>query len=178
MATKKKKSVFDKLVDAVTDRDEKEAAAEALAAKAAAEKAAAARAAAEKVAFAKAAAEKAAAAKAASDKAAAERAAAAKIAAEKAAAQRIAAAKAAAEKAAAEQAAKIAAAPKKGVVQVRSLYIRESHTRNSEAVGGLVHGNVVTIYETHQDGNDIWARIGDNQWAAMVYKGETYIKLE
>ncbi len=175
MAEKKKKSVFDKLVDAVSDRDEKEAAAQAAAEKAAAEKAAAEKAAAARLAAAKAAADKAAAEKAAAEKAAAEKAAAAKLAAAKASAERIAAAKAAAAKAVAEQA---AAKPKKGVVAVRSLYIRKSHTRNSEAVGGLVRGNVVEILETYNDGKDVWVRIGPDQWSAMVYKGETYIKLE
>jgi nucleoid-associated protein YgaU len=70
MADKKKKNIFDKLVDAVSDRDEKEAAAKAAADKAAAEKAVL-----EKFQADKAAADKAAAAaKAAADKTAAEKA--------------------------------------------------------------------------------------------------------
>jgi hypothetical protein len=153
MSEEKKKSLFDRAIDALTDRDEKEAAAQA-AAKAAAEKAAAD----------KAAAEKAAAMKAAGDRAAAERAAAAKAAADKAAAERIAAEKAA------------AAAPKKGMVTVRSLRIRADHSTTSEVVGGLVDGNEVTILSTWSDGKDTWAKL-DNGWAAMVYDGETYIKL-
>jgi hypothetical protein len=69
-------------------------------------------------------------------------------------------------------------ATKKGTVMVRSLHIRKDHTRESEGVGGLVAGNEVTIYETFVDGDDTWARIGEGQWAAMIYNGETYIKVE
>lgn len=109
MADDKKKSIFDKAIDALTDRDEKAAAAE----KAAAEKSAAAAAEAKKKAEElKAAAEKRAAeakaatqAKAAADKAAADKAAAAQDAAKKVIADRVAAEKAAAAKAAAEKAA-------------------------------------------------------------------------
>jgi colicin import membrane protein len=154
----KKKSLFDRAIDALTDRDEKEAAAKAAeqaAEKAAAEKAAALRA-------------------AAAEKAAAEKAAAEKAAAQKAAAERVAAMKAASEKAAAEKAA--AAAPKKGVVTVRSLRIRAEHNTTSEVVAGLVNGDEVTILETWTDGKDTWAKL-DKGWAAMVYDGETYIKL-
>ena len=160
--TEEKKSLFDRAIDALTDRDEKEAAAKAAAEKAEAEKTAAVNAAAEK-----AAAEKAAADRAAADKAAAE-----KAAAQKAAAARVAEMKAASERAAAER----AAAPKKGVVTVRSLRIRADHNTTSEVVAGLVDGDEVTILSTWSDGKDTWAKL-DKGWAAMVYDGETYIKL-
>jgi ATPase subunit of ABC transporter with duplicated ATPase domains len=159
-----KKSLFDKAIDALTDRDEKEAAA-----KAAQEKALADAAKKEAEARAKLAAEK-----AAADKAAADKAAAAKAVADKAAADRAAALKAANEKAAAARAA--AAAPKKGVVTVRSLRIRADHNTTSEVVAGLVDGDEVTILSTWTDGKDTWAKL-DKGWAAMVYDGETYIKL-
>ena len=149
----KKKSLFDRAIDALTDRDEKEAAA-----KAAAEQEAAA---------------KAAAAKADADRAAAIRAASEKAAAEKAAAEKAAAVREAAQKAADEKA---AAAPKKGVVTVRSLRIRADHNTTSEVVAGLVDGDEVTILSTWSDGKDTWAKL-DKGWAAMVYDGETYIKL-
>jgi hypothetical protein len=136
-----KKSLFDRAIDALTDRDEKEAAAKAAAEKADAEKAAA-------------------------EKEVAERAAAAK----KAAAERGAALRATVEKAAAE------AAPRKGIVTVRSLRIRADHNTTSEVVAGLVDGNEVTILDTWSDGKDTWAKL-DKGWAAMVYDGETYIKL-
>jgi LysM repeat protein len=99
MAEKKKKSILDQMIDAVTDRDEK-AAAKAAAEKAAADKAAAEKAAAENAIQR----QKEYAAKLAADKAAAEKAAAEKAAAEKAAAERAALAKAEAEKAAARAA--------------------------------------------------------------------------
>lgn len=151
-----KKSLFDKAIDALTDRDEKAAAAEAQA-KALAEAAKK-----EADARAKLAAEKAAAEKAAADKIAAEKAAAAKVATEQAIAEKIAAAQ--------------AVAPKKGVVTVRSLRIRADHNTTSEVVAGLVNGDEVTILSTWTDGKDTWAKL-DKGWAAMVYDGETYIKI-
>lgn len=159
MSEEKKKSLFDRAIDALTDRDEKEAEAKAAAEKAVAEKAAADRAAAERAEAAKAAA-----VKAAGEKAAAERAAAAKAAADKASADRIAAEKAA------------AAAPKTGTVTVRSLRIRADHNTTSEVVAGLVDGDEVTILSTWSDGKDTWAKL-DKGWAAMIYDGETYIKV-
>jgi hypothetical protein len=162
--TEEKKSLFERAIDALTDRDEKEAAAKAAVDKAAAEKAAA-----EKAAAMNAAAEKAAAEKAAAEKAAAEKASTLKATAEKAAAMRAAAQKEAAERG--------ATTPKKGIVTVRSLRIRADHNTQSEVVGGLVDGDEVTILSTWSDGNDTWAKL-DKGWAAMVYDGETYIKLE
>lgn len=135
--SEEKKSLFDKAIDALTDRDEKEAAAKAAEEKAAAEKA---------------------------------EAAARRAAAQKAAAERGAALRATVEKAAAE------AAPKKGVVTVRSLRIRADHNTTSEVVAGLVDGDEVTILDTWSDGKDTWAKL-DKGWAAMQYDGETYIKL-
>jgi len=155
-----KKNIIEKALDALTDRDEKEAAAKAQAeAEAAKKKGAELKARME--AEAKEAAEKTAAAKAAADKAAAQRAATTKAAAEKAATQRAA----------------IAAAPKKGVVNVRSLHIRKDHSTTSAEVGGLTHGDEVTILDTWSDGKNTWAKLGPDQWAAIVYNGETLIKL-
>ena len=87
----------------------------------------------------------------------------------------MAAMKAANEKAAAERAA-ATAAPKKGVVTVRSLRIRADHNTTSEVVAGLVDGDEVTVLSTWSDGKNTWAKL-DKGWAAMVYDGETYIKL-
>ncbi len=80
--------------------------------------------------------------------------------------------KAAAEKAAAEKAAQ----PKKGIVNVRSLRIRKDHNTTSEVVAGLIAGNEVLILETWVDGKNIWAKLGPDQWAAMEYEGEIFIK--
>lgn len=179
MADEEKKSLFDKALDALTNRDEKKAEEEAKAkAEALAKENEALKAKAEADRLA---AEKAAAAKAAADKAAAEKAAADKLAAEKAAADarasQLAAEQAMAEKAAAAAAAKAAAAPKKGIVTARSLHIRKDHNANSAEVGGLIKGNEVTILETWTDGTNTWGRLGPDQWAAIHYKGETYIQL-
>jgi membrane protein involved in colicin uptake len=155
-----KKNLFEKAIDALTDRDEKEAAAKAQAEAEAAKK---------KGAELKAKME-------AEARESASKAAAAKVAADKAAAERAASMKAAADKAAAERAA-AAAAPKKGVVNVRSLHIRKDHSTTSAEVGGLTHGKEVTILETWSDGKNTWAKLGPDQWAAIVYNGETLIKL-
>jgi membrane protein involved in colicin uptake len=149
-----KKNLFDKAIDALTDRDEKEAAAKAQAEAEAAKKKGA---------------ELKAKMEAEAKQAAAERASATKAAADKVIAD-----KAAADKAAAERA---AAAPKKGVVNVRSLHIRKDHSTTSAEVGGLTHGKEVTILETWSDGKNTWAKLGPDQWAAIVYNGETLIKL-
>jgi len=101
-----------------------------------------------------------------------------KAAADKATAEKKAAiAKASEERADAVKAAmdKAAAAPKKGIVTVRSLRIRADHNTTSEVVAGLVNGNEVTILDTWTDGKDTWAKL-ENGWAAMVYDGDTYIK--
>lgn len=140
--TEEKKNLFDKAIDALTNRDEKEAEAKAVAERVAASKVAA--------------------NKAAADQRAAERLAAMKVANEKAAAQRA--------------AATAAAAPKKGVVTVKSLRIRADHNTTSEVVAGLVNGDDVMVLSTWSDGKNTWAKL-DKGWAAMVYDGETYIKL-
>lgn len=156
-----KKNLFEKAIDALTTRDEKEAAEKAKAQALAAQKEAA-------ELRAKLDAEKAALVKAASEKAALQMA--AKAAAEKAAVERLAESKAAAEKAA------LAAAPKKGVVTTRSLRVRKDHNTTAEVVAGLVDGNEVIILEMWSDGKNTWAKL-ENGWAAMVYNGETYIRL-
>ncbi len=143
--TEEKKNLFDRAVDALTNRDEKAAAKATADAKAT---------------------EKAVALKAATDRAAAT----SKAAAQKAASERGAALRATVEKAAG------ATAPKKGVVTINSLRIRADHTTKSEVVAGLVDGNEVSILSTWSDGKNTWAKL-DKGWAAMVYDGETYIKL-
>jgi hypothetical protein len=142
--TEEKKNLFDRAIDALTDRDEKAAAKAAADAKAT---------------------ENAVALKAATDRAAAT-----KVAAEKAAFTRSAALRNTVEKAAA------ATAPKKGIVTIKSLRIRADHTTKSDVVAGLVDGNEVSILSTWSDGKNTWAKL-DKGWAAMVYDGETYIKL-
>lgn len=149
--TEEKKNILDKAIDALTDRDEKEAEAKAKAEAEAARK------------------------KGAEIKARME-AEAKDAAAERAAATKAAADKAIAAKAAAQRAA-VAAAPKKGVVNVRSLHIRKDHSTTSAEVGGLTKGDEVTILETWSDGKNTWAKLGPDRWAAITYNGETLIKL-
>lgn len=150
--TEEKKNLFDKAIDAVTNRDEKEAESKAGAERVAAHKAAATRQMAEK---------------AASNRVSAEKAAGAKAAINKRAAAQMEAMKAASEK---------AAAPRKGVVTIKSLRIRADHNTTSEVVAGLVNGDDVMVLSTWSDGKNTWAKL-DKGWAAMVYDGETHIKL-
>jgi hypothetical protein len=65
-----------------------------------------------------------------------------------------------------------------GLVLVRSLHIRSDHSTDAESIAGLVDGQEVTIYDTWTNGKDTWVRIGDDQWAAAVYNGETYIQID
>lgn len=67
------------------------------------------------------------------------------------------------------------ATPTKGIVTVRSLRIRADHNTTSEVVGGLLAGDEVSILSTWSDGKDTWVKL-DKGWAAMLYDGETYIK--
>lgn len=149
--TEEKKNLFDRAVDALTDRDEK------------VDKAAADKQAGEKVAAFKADALKSMTLKAESDK----------VAHQQAATRRATVQKAAKEK---FDAVRAAAAPMQGVVTVQSLRIRAEHNTTSEVVAGLVNGDDVTIHSTWSDGQNTWAKL-DKGWAAMVYDGETYIKL-
>ena len=69
------------------------------------------------------------------------------------------------------------ARPRKGVVSVRSLRVREDHSTTSEVVAGLVRGNEVEIINTWTDGENTWAQLGPNRWAAIVYNDEALIEL-
>lgn len=171
MPEEEKKNLFEKAIDALTDRDEKEAAAKAQAEAEAAQKKGA-----EIKARMEAESKQAAAERASATKAAADKAIAAKAAADKASADRAASMKAAADRAATQRAA-VAAAPKKGVVNVRSLHVRKEHSTTSAEVGGLTHGEEVTILETWTDGKNTWAKLGPDRWAAIEYNGDTLIKL-
>ena len=157
MSQEKKKSLFEKVIDALTNRDEREAA-------------------------------EAAQSKALADAARKEANARARIAVEKAATEKTVADEETEEKTAAARAAmnpvgasgeravvETTVMPAKGVVTVRSLRIRADHSTTSEVVGGLVKGDEVTILSTWSDGRDTWAKL-DRGWAAMVYRGESYIE--
>lgn len=63
------------------------------------------------------------------------------------------------------------------VVKVRSLHVRRDHSMNSDTVTALRSGERVSVLETWTDGRDTWARIGNGQWAVMIFNGQTYIEL-
>ena len=64
-----------------------------------------------------------------------------------------------------------------GVVIVRSLRVRKDHSTASETMAGLVKGEKVTITSTWTDGENTWAQLGPDRWAAIVYNGEALIEL-
>lgn len=66
----------------------------------------------------------------------------------------------------------------RGTVQARSLHVRSDHATDAESIAGLVAGQEVTVYDTWTNGTDTWVRIGDGQWAAAHYHGETYIQID
>ena len=67
--------------------------------------------------------------------------------------------------------------PRKGIVNVKSVHVRKDHSTRAETVAGLVRGESVTILDTWTDGKNTWAQLGPERWAAIVYNGETLIKL-
>lgn len=136
-----------------------------------------------------AAAQKAAEAKAAADKAALEQATEAKIAAAKMAANQMAMKQAedareqalkeiVARQNAARQALEEANRPKVGKVIVRSLRVRKDHSTKSPVVDGINFGDKISIINIWVDKNDMWAQLGPDRWSAIKYNGEELIELE
>jgi hypothetical protein len=66
---------------------------------------------------------------------------------------------------------------RRGVVRVRSLHVRKDHSTRSETMAGLRKGEQVTILNTWTDGENTWAQIGPERWAAIEYNGEALIDL-
>ena len=66
---------------------------------------------------------------------------------------------------------------REGVVIVRSLHVRKDHSTRAETMAGLVRGDKVTVLNTWTDGENTWAQLGPDRWAAIVYKGEALIDL-
>jgi hypothetical protein len=64
-----------------------------------------------------------------------------------------------------------------GVVRVRSLHVRRDHSRRAETMDGLKRGEQVTILNTWTDGENTWAQLGPERWAAIEYNGEALIDL-
>ena len=64
-----------------------------------------------------------------------------------------------------------------GVVRVRSLHVRRDHSTRSETMAGLRKGDKVTILNTWTDGDNTWAQLGPERWAAIEHNGEALIDL-
>jgi hypothetical protein len=66
---------------------------------------------------------------------------------------------------------------REGVVIVRSLRVRKDHNTSSEILAGLVKGEKVKVIGTWADDDNVWAQLGPDRWAAVVYNGEALIEL-
>ena len=64
-----------------------------------------------------------------------------------------------------------------GVVLARSLHVRKDHSTHSETMAGLRKGDKVTIVSTWTDGENTWAQLGPDRWAAIEHNGEALIEL-
>ena len=54
--------------------------------------------------------------------------------------------------------------------------MRSEHNTKSSVVEGLVRDQKVQVLSTWTDGEDVWAQLGQDKWAAMVYDGTTLMK--
>jgi hypothetical protein len=66
---------------------------------------------------------------------------------------------------------------RQGVVRVRSLHVRRDHSTRAETMAGLRKGEKVTILNTWTDGENTWAQLGPERWAAIEHNGEALIDL-
>lgn len=66
---------------------------------------------------------------------------------------------------------------RKGVVRARSLHVRRDHSTRAETMAGLRKGEEVTILGTWSDGENTWAQLGPERWAAIEYNGDALIDL-
>ena len=66
---------------------------------------------------------------------------------------------------------------RQGVVRVRSLHVRKDHSTRAETMAGLRKGDRVAIINTWTDGENTWAQLGPERWAAIEHNGEALIDL-
>jgi hypothetical protein len=66
---------------------------------------------------------------------------------------------------------------RQGIIIATSLDIHKDHSTSSESMGRLVPGDNVTILNTWTDGENTWAQLGPERWAAIIYNGEALIDL-
>ncbi|MEN8173281.1 MAG: hypothetical protein ABFS03_10430 [Chloroflexota bacterium] len=71
---------------------------------------------------------------------------------------------------------KSARGPREAVVVTKSLRVRSEHNTKSSVVDGLVRDQKVQVLTTWTDGDDTWAQLGRDKWAAMVYDGNTLME--
>ena len=72
----------------------------------------------------------------------------------------------------------VAGRSRDAVVVTRSLRVRSDHNTKSKVVDGLIRDQKVQVLSTWKDGDDVWAQLGQDRWAAMVYDGTTLMKFD
>jgi hypothetical protein len=65
---------------------------------------------------------------------------------------------------------------REGVVIVRSLHVRKDHSTKSETMAGLKKGDKVKVLGTWTDGENTWANLGPDRWAAIIYEDKPMIE--
>jgi hypothetical protein len=65
---------------------------------------------------------------------------------------------------------------REGVVIVRSLHVRKDHSTKSETMAGLRKGDKVKVLGTWTDGENTWANLGPDRWAAIIYENKAMIE--
>lgn len=65
-----------------------------------------------------------------------------------------------------------------GVVMVNRLNVRTGPGREYLSVGKLNKDDVVTVTEVKSDSDgNVWGKIGESRWVAVVWKGEIYVNI-
>jgi hypothetical protein len=63
---------------------------------------------------------------------------------------------------------------RKGRVVVNILNVRDKPV--GAVIGKLYYGNIISILEEVKVGSDIWIKIGESKYCAMLYNGQRYVQ--
>jgi GH25 family lysozyme M1 (1,4-beta-N-acetylmuramidase) len=63
---------------------------------------------------------------------------------------------------------------RKGRVVVNILNVRDKPM--GAVIGKLYYGNIINIFEEVKVGSDIWIKIGENKYCAMLFNGQRYVQ--
>jgi hypothetical protein len=65
----------------------------------------------------------------------------------------------------------------RAVVLGRGIPLRREPSWNSETMATLQKGEQVTLLDMWMNGEDVWAQLGPERWAAVIENGEALIDL-